>query len=158
MTARVMADEQQRCFDVGMNDHISKPIEVDRLFAVLSKWLGAKPRPFELPNASVPLALEGLNVDSALNRAAGNRELYSRLLLRFAADQSEMTAGIADALSQGDLAQADRLTHTLKGMAGNIGAEQALPSSSSWKPVCAGALSRTPLPVFLSRSPRRWTT
>ncbi len=127
MTARVMADEQQRCFDVGMNDHISKPIEVDRLFAVLSKWLGAKPRPFELPNASVPLALEGLNVDSALNRAAGNRELYSRLLLRFAADQSEMTAGIADALSQGDLAQADRLTHTLKGMAGNIGAEQALP-------------------------------
>ena len=45
-----------------------------------------------------------------------------------------MTAGIADA-RQGDL-QADRLTHTLKGMAGNIGAGQALPSSS-WS-VCAG--------------------
>ncbi len=39
MTAHVMPEERQRCLDAGMNDHISKPLEVDKFFATLELWL-----------------------------------------------------------------------------------------------------------------------
>ena len=48
MTAHVMADERLRCLEVGMNDHVAKPVEVSKLFATLRKWVGqsvAAPEP-----------------------------------------------------------------------------------------------------------------
>ncbi len=39
MTAHAMVDERQKCLAVGMNDHISKPIEVDKFFATLARWV-----------------------------------------------------------------------------------------------------------------------
>ena len=41
MTAHAMPEERQRCLDAGMNDHISKPIEVDKFFATLLRWMPA---------------------------------------------------------------------------------------------------------------------
>ena len=43
MTAHALVEERQRCLDAGMNDHVSKPIDPDALFATLTRW--AKPRP-----------------------------------------------------------------------------------------------------------------
>ena len=42
MTAHALVEEQQRCLDAGMNDHVSKPIDPDALFTTLARW--AKPR------------------------------------------------------------------------------------------------------------------
>ena len=42
MTAHALVEERQRCLDAGMNDHVSKPIDPDALFATLMRW--AKPR------------------------------------------------------------------------------------------------------------------
>src|SRR5208282_6110657 len=49
MTAHALVEERQRCLDAGMNDHVSKPIEPDVLFATLARW--AKPRPTQVPDA-----------------------------------------------------------------------------------------------------------
>ncbi len=38
MTAHALAEERQRCLDAGMNDHVSKPIEPEALFATLARW------------------------------------------------------------------------------------------------------------------------
>ena len=40
MTANAMAADRDRCLEVGMNDHIAKPIDPDQLFGVLSRWIG----------------------------------------------------------------------------------------------------------------------
>ncbi|MGQ0621543.1 MAG: PAS domain-containing protein [Panacagrimonas sp.] len=50
MTANAMAEDRQRCLDAGMNDHLGKPVDVNRLHATLAKWIatdvgGAPPRP-----------------------------------------------------------------------------------------------------------------
>ena len=42
MTAHALVEERQRCLEAGMNDHVSKPIDPDALFATLMRWV--KPR------------------------------------------------------------------------------------------------------------------
>ncbi|HEX7650105.1 MAG TPA: response regulator, partial [Noviherbaspirillum sp.] len=44
MTAHAMAEERERCIDSGMNDHLSKPIDPDLLFATLARWDRRKDR------------------------------------------------------------------------------------------------------------------
>ncbi|HTP34420.1 MAG TPA: response regulator, partial [Candidatus Acidoferrales bacterium] len=38
MTAHALVEERQRCLEAGMNDHVTKPIEPDALFAALKRW------------------------------------------------------------------------------------------------------------------------
>ena len=42
MTAHALVEERQRCLDAGMNDHVSKPIDPDVLFATLTRWAHAR--------------------------------------------------------------------------------------------------------------------
>ncbi|WP_051885411.1 PAS domain-containing protein [Lysobacter antibioticus] len=39
MTASAMQEDRERCFDAGMNDFVTKPIDPDRLLAVLARWI-----------------------------------------------------------------------------------------------------------------------
>ena len=126
MTARTMADEKQKCFDAGMNDHVSKPIDVDTLFEALSKWLAVPGRGLKQTGKKTNIRIEGIDTRQGLRRTAGNWPLYGKLLLNFAKQQKEFLEEIHMALESRDLALAGRLIHTLKGLAGNIGASRAL--------------------------------
>lgn len=44
ITAHAMAEDKDLCLDAGMDDYISKPIEIDRLFYLLSKDYSPKSR------------------------------------------------------------------------------------------------------------------
>jgi CheY-like chemotaxis protein len=127
MTAHALVEERERCLQAGMNDHVTKPIDPDALFAALSRW--AKPKtaapPVEKPaaakaSAAIP-GIEGIDVAGALKRVAGNTRLYRSLLEQFAAKQADAGARIGAALKAGDRSLAERDAHTLKGVAGNIG-------------------------------------
>ena len=39
MTANAFAEDRQACFEAGMNDHVSKPVDPGALYAILLKWL-----------------------------------------------------------------------------------------------------------------------
>ena len=39
MTANAFKDDIEKCLEAGMNDHVSKPLDVDRVFEVLRKYL-----------------------------------------------------------------------------------------------------------------------
>ncbi len=129
MTAHALVEERQRCLDAGMNDHVSKPIDPDNLFATLLRW--AKPRPKHVAHSSATNIKEseeialpeipGIKVSDGLNRVAGNRRLYRDLLGQFAAKQGNAAAEISIALESGDLKLAERVAHTVKGVAGNLG-------------------------------------
>ena len=131
MTAHALVEERQRCLDAGMNDHVSKPIDPDRLLSTLLRW--AKPRTQEAAKLLEPLVNErasdevilpeiaGINLGDGLKRVAGNRRLYRDLLGQFAAKQSNAAGQISTALEKGDHALAERIAHTVKGVAGNIG-------------------------------------
>jgi HPt (histidine-containing phosphotransfer) domain-containing protein len=75
-------------------------------------------------------AIEGLDTKDGLARVAGNRKLYSKLLRQFGEQNGETIAQISDALKQGDVGVAERLAHTVKGVAGNIGAKPVQTAAS----------------------------
>jgi CheY-like chemotaxis protein len=67
--------------------------------------------------------IEGLDTKDGLARVAGNRKLYLKLLRQFAEQEGPALEQISAGLAKGDAALAERLAHTLKGVAGNIGAK-----------------------------------
>jgi CheY-like chemotaxis protein len=129
MTAHALVEERQRCLDAGMNDHVSKPIDPDALFATLKRW--TKPRQVRAPGAEVRPAklvddetlpeIDGVDMAGGLKRVAGNTRLYRELLMQFAAKQTEAGSQILAAIESGDNKLAERIAHTVKGVAGNVG-------------------------------------
>ncbi|MGC1299490.1 MAG: PAS domain S-box protein, partial [Alloacidobacterium sp.] len=126
MTAHALLEERQRCLDAGMNDHVSKPIDPDNLFSTLMRW--AKPRPKQAveSQAFIPVKtsdevvlpeIVGIDLADGLKRVAGNRRLYRDLLGQFAAKQGDAAARISAALKGGDQKLAERIAHTVKGVA-----------------------------------------
>jgi signal transduction histidine kinase/CheY-like chemotaxis protein len=135
MTAHAMAGDREQSLQAGMNDHVTKPIDPDALFAVLLRWIrpseqtaATRPPPTQPPatrrETRPPPAerLPGIDRATGLSRVAGNEALYSKLLLDFHRDYATSADRIRAAIAEGRLADADRLVHTLKGVAGNIGA------------------------------------
>jgi two-component system sensor histidine kinase/response regulator len=127
MTANAMPSEREACFTAGMNDHITKPINPDLLFQHLLHWLHpSTDKSLPLLKQSIPsqtslLHINGLDVTSALHRLRGKEDLYITLLHQFTDTQKDSPQQIMAALDANDWPLAERLAHTLKGSASNIG-------------------------------------
>jgi HPt (histidine-containing phosphotransfer) domain-containing protein len=70
----------------------------------------------------LPESLSGFDLADGLRRLQGNKKLYRKLLLGFAADYNAVANEICQALDAMDFDQAHSLVHNLKGMAGNLAA------------------------------------
>ena len=157
MTANAMAGDRDRVLGAGMNDHISKPIDVEEMFNVLARWIkpAARPQspaaqtaaaiPAVQPTASpAPLAvpadalsaLPGIDVEAGLRHTQHNRALYHRMLQKFAAGHANFETGFTAALEHGDLALATRMAHTLRGTAGTIGANAVWQAATELELAC----------------------
>lgn len=135
MTAHATIEERQRCLAAGMNDHISKPIDPGMLFDTVGRFcrpVAESPAPARPQAAAAGQgsrggddlpSIDGLDANDGLARVAGNRKLFVKLLRQFSDQQGPVVADITSALSRGDTTLAERLAHTLKGVAGNIGAK-----------------------------------
>ncbi len=130
MTAHSMKGDQEKCIESGMNDYIAKPINPDQLFSVLSRWINTKHKTenikYKTQNAesSLPIYLPGIDIDSALKRLNGNKELFRNLLKEFLKSYHDISDKIQDALQKGDTEFAARMSHTIKGIAGNFSANE----------------------------------
>jgi signal transduction histidine kinase/CheY-like chemotaxis protein len=122
MTAHALAEKRERCLAAGMVDHVAKPIDPQSLYETLGRWIG-KPRVAEV-RAPAPIdipAIEGLDAVAGLRRVAGNHALYLRVLRQFMQQEADVTARLAAALTHRDFEAAERIAHSLRGVAGNIG-------------------------------------
>ncbi|GAD63329.1 hypothetical protein PA6_021_00250 [Aquipseudomonas alcaligenes NBRC 14159] len=124
MTANAMPADRERCLAAGMNDHLGKPIEPAELWNTLRRWLQARAEaPGSAPPQGLPdWQLPGVDLASGLRRVLGKPELYRRLLDKFAASQAEFAPRLRQLLAAGEQEGAEREAHSLKGLAGNLGA------------------------------------
>ena len=129
MTANAMAGDREKALESGMNDHIPKPINVDELFITIAKWVTPK-YPQLTAKADSPSRGSEINFDLfehidtqlGLHRTQGKTELYIKLLQKFVSGQHDFSTRFNASVEADDIVTAARLLHTLKSVAGAIGA------------------------------------
>ncbi|THB63348.1 MAG: response regulator [Desulfovibrio sp.] len=132
MTAHAMAGDREKALAAGMKDHVAKPINPDDLYGVLGKWVGESAAggmsgqdfaaPFQAFAPEIP-PMEYIDTKEGLWRVGGARSLYLKLLREFPQQDGGAAKEIRSALEQGDMDKARRLAHTMKSVAGNLGAK-----------------------------------
>ena len=159
MTANAMAGDRERALAMGMNDYIAKPLDVGSMFSTLARWLGKSAAPaaeVRKPHASDALSpasampthnlppLPGIDVHVGLVTSMHDESLYRSLLGRFLAGQRAFGADFRAAQQASDPSAPERLAHTLKSVAGSIGARGVQAAAADLERVCRAL---APLPA-----------
>lgn len=136
MTANAMAGDKEKALAAGMNDHIAKPINPEKMFATMLKWIRASSVTSPNQDESGLFEFEvqqqqqtsdfahiaHIDTEKGLGTCANNQALYTKLLQRFSQQPLDFAAELQTHIEQQDQTSAMRVAHTLKGNAGNIGA------------------------------------
>ena len=127
LTANAISGMREVFLSSGMNDFLSKPIEIPRLHSILLKWIPREKRekrhkPAKYGNETSGIVLEGVDVADGLARMGGWREGYIKSLGFFNEDILPRTELMKTALDAGDIRNFTIYAHGLKSACANIGA------------------------------------
>ncbi len=138
LTANAGPEDQARCFEAGMNDFLSKPIEPEQLLAVLAASLAQQPgqsKPAHAASAAAARPLPPAAIDAATAGDAGvinlavlaktvgqNPEKIRKFALMFVSSMHDTLAEVAATLAQADMMGVAALGHRAKSSARTVGA------------------------------------
>ena len=126
MTANAMPSDRDAALAVGMNDHVGKPFDLAQLIRVIlqhTKW--GLPVDAVIKSVGVtPDALLDFDVTSALRRLGGSIPIYQRALKGFIQEVDSFESAFRTAIQDKQYSDAHRILHTMKGVAGTIGANR----------------------------------
>jgi PAS domain S-box-containing protein len=127
MTAHGLAEDAHKSLAAGCNDHLTKPVAPQRLYAALQCWLdpessAAVTQGDGSPSHSLPASVPGLDEAVALRMAAGQPRRLVRRMEQFLDDLGEASQRLREHIAAAHWTAAWKLTHALKGAAANLGA------------------------------------
>ena len=142
MTASAMKGDKEKALAAGMDDYITKPLDVASMFATISKWIKRVPSQSAAAGpVSPPLVegfgeLPGIDVEAGMAVCMNNAALYTKLLKMFRQQAQDFPGQFEAALEQGDEVVTKRLAHTLQGTAGNVGAMEVQRAAAALDQAC----------------------
>jgi HPt (histidine-containing phosphotransfer) domain-containing protein len=109
LTANAMAEDIEKTKAIGMNEHLNKPIDVEKLYETLYKYIHNK---IDVVSKEDIIVLNFVNINSTLGlkHLAGNKKLYLKVLNAFYNDYNDLN------LEELNLENLIRITHTIKGL------------------------------------------
>ena len=140
MTANAMASDRAACLAAGMNEHVGKPFDLDHLVGVLQRLTGrtvtAVAQPLPRPAGIECGAIE---LDAALRRLGGRRDVYRRLLANLVTDLGRWPGQWGALAGAGRTDELRREAHALKGVAATLGAAHLSAQAAAAEHAFAGA-------------------
>lgn len=124
MTAAAMEGDRETCLAAGMDDYITKPVNLDAISGALSRWLNrtetAPPVHEEPPE--VVSALDPAQLDVLRSLDDGDGSLLYEVFGQFLVQTRHGRADMVQALDAADAEGAMRVAHAIKGASANVGA------------------------------------
>jgi HPt (histidine-containing phosphotransfer) domain-containing protein len=143
LTANAMAGDREKCLAAGMDEFLTKPLDLDQLPGVLARAVGATPTtptaaanlqgsPDPLPGGGkavarteAPPVLDPALLDSLRTlRFEGEADPLAEIIDLFLRDTPERIREASEAAARRDAAVLRAAAHTLKGSANNLGARR----------------------------------
>ena len=139
LTANALKGEARRCRDIGMDDYMTKPVQLVALKAMLSKWLPDPARPrAPAPGSDVPPAPQALASRAAALKTAARTpaldvsvlealvgdepQVIGEFLREFRISATEATTQMRAACLERQAARVEAVAHMLKSSARSVGA------------------------------------
>ena len=127
MTANTMQSDRDACRAAGMNDHVSKPFDIAYLVNVIRRQTGRDVTPQNTAAATLATdfpspALVAQDINSAIADMGGDTNLYQQILVLFLQDLERLEPQLLALLRNGELREAQRMLHSVKGNAATVGA------------------------------------
>jgi len=119
LTANAMKEDIEKTKKAQMNEHLNKPIDVEKLYQTLLKYISKKinntteikqTKDIDLPK------FKNINIDRGMQHMANNQKLYLKILKTFYENYKNLS------LDDLDNENLKRVLHTIKGLSANIGA------------------------------------
>jgi predicted ATPase/signal transduction histidine kinase/CheY-like chemotaxis protein/HPt (histidine-containing phosphotransfer) domain-containing protein len=124
MTANAMKGDMEKCLEMNMQDYVTKPIDVDELYKVITKWISSTEATGKNAEDKVlELNFAGVNEKNALRRMMGNKNILMKVIKAFILEFGDASAKISGYRSTEDTESLKYFLHSLKGSSGNIAAE-----------------------------------
>ena len=162
LTAGALATERAAALESGMNDFMTKPIEPDRLVAVILRYtdgIDAAPavgRESKSPATDWP-EIPGIDADSASRRLGGNVPAFLEVLRSLLSDDpTERLRALAADPAGADRIEVARFAHRLRGGAGNVGAVRLQDAAAACESACLAGTDDDELQRLLESTAEEW--
>jgi PAS domain S-box-containing protein len=122
MTANAMAGDREKCLEAGMDDYISKPVQIQELQQALERWAPEAPaEAARRPRSWREKLIERLSEFSAMT-GPGEPDCATDIVESFVLDVPAQIGLLRQSIEADEAQKFREVVHALKGMAANLGA------------------------------------
>lgn len=144
LTAHAQAEEIEKCRQAGMDHHIAKPINAGNLIKTLLQIVAATTETADEETSAIVEDGSYLDVESTIDRLGIDKDLFLNLLRTYQSKFGHANDHLDSLVKDGDINVTRDYVHTVKGVAGNIGAVPLFDAASGIESALKTEMSANP--------------